>query len=138
MPAGSDADPRTGDVTAPVPDFSEDEVALIRARVTRRWNEREVRLVLADVEVLPHGPESAPLTCPAVFWRVGECSFVVQKLGEGRFRSRFFYPDLIQYGTGIAEHADPGECTTTLLQVQADHQRGREGASSGAAGEGGG
>lgn len=119
-----------------VPDFSEDEVALIRAQVARRWSETEVRLVLADVEVLLHGRGSAPVTRPAVFWRVGECSFVVQKLGEGRFRSQFFYPDLVQYGTGIGEHADLGECTMTLLQIQADHHRGREDASPGVTGEG--
>lgn len=118
-------------MTATVPDFSEDEVALIRAQVARRWSEAEVRLELADVEVLLHGREGASFTCPAVFWRMGECSFVVQKLGEGRFRSQFFYPDLIQYGTGTGEHADLAECTMTLLQIQADHHRGREDASPG-------
>ena len=126
----------SGDLmAATIPDFSEDEVALIEAQVARRYGEVEVPLVLADVELLLDGQGSPPVTCPAVFWQVGECSFVVQKLGEGRFRSQFFYPDLLQYGTGIEEHADLAECTMTLLQIQADHQSRREGLLPGTAGE---
>ena len=109
------------------PDFTDDEVALIRSQVERRWAAGEVELVPADVEALLHGPGSPPVSCPAVFWQAGGCSFVVQKVGEGRFRARFFYPDLEQYGTGIDEYRDVAECAMTLLRIQADHQSEREG-----------
>lgn len=45
------------------------------------------------------------------------------KTGERRYRCQFFYSVYEQYGTGISEFHDIGECVTTLLRVQSDHER---------------
>jgi hypothetical protein len=60
--------------------------------------------------------------CPALFWQDGKANFVVIKVGEGHYRSQFYYRVHQQYGTGIEEYDDLTECIITLLQVQADHE----------------
>ena len=113
----------------PIADFTDAERWIIRTTCNERWYKDRVELHAADVE-LRLDPGSDVLTeCPALFWQVGDCSFVIIKTGEGRFRCHFFYKDeLEQYGTGTNEYDDLAECAVALLRVQADHHSVRSGA----------
>ena len=101
-----------------IPDLTDVELWGIQSTVNERWKDQQVQLELADVE-LQLGKESSELTgCPAVFWHVKDCDFIVVKTGSQRFRCHFFYDkDLDQYGTGITEFDDIAECIVTLLHT---------------------
>ena len=63
------------------------------------------------------------MTCPAIVWMADGCNFVVFKVGDQRFRNQFFYRVNEQFGTGIDEYDNIGECVVTLIRLQADHAR---------------
>lgn len=74
-------------------------------------------------------PPSQELTpCPALVWSERGCNFVIVKIGEQRYWGQFFYVLYQQFGTnfgtGREEYDHIGDCVVTLLQVQADHERG--------------
>jgi hypothetical protein len=69
--------------------------------------------------------------CPTLHWQERGANFVIFKTGDSRFRCQFFYTDVEQYGTGIDEYDNLGDCVITLLQVQSDHERERAGMRSG-------
>ncbi|MDA8363412.1 MAG: hypothetical protein M0Z84_06230 [Gammaproteobacteria bacterium] len=114
-----------------IPDFSETELWVIRSTVNQRYG-KAVALQLADSE-LRLDPSAAVLTtCPTVFWTERDANFVICKVGDGRYRSQFFYSIRDQYGTGREIYDDLAECVTVLLQVQSDHERDRaQGAEAG-------
>jgi len=114
-----------------IPDFTEKELETIRSKLRQRRGHEDVTLQLADAQILLSKDDCAPTSCPAVFWQVEDCSFVIQKTGEKRYRCQFFYADLHQYGTGIDEYDNIGDCALTLLQIQADHESVRSGAFPG-------
>ena len=112
-----------------ITDFSETELWTIQSATDERWGKGEVELHLADVEMSLHSDDRTLTSCPAVFWQVSECNFVVIKTGESRYRCQFFYNNSIeQLGTGIKEFDELAHCVVTLLQVQADHESVRSGA----------
>ncbi|HET7831853.1 MAG TPA: hypothetical protein VFK88_02705 [Gallionella sp.] len=105
-----------------IPDFTEAEQKLVSAQLLYRYG-KAVPLQLADSE-LQLDPASDELTlCPTLYWCERGAHFVVCKVGEGRYRSQFFYSETEHYGTGKDEYEDLRECAVTLLQVQADHER---------------
>ena len=114
-----------------IPDLTDVELWGLQSTVNERWKDPQVQLELADVE-LQLGKKSSELTsCPAVFWFVKNCNFVVVKMGSRRFRCHFLYDkDLDQYGTGITEFDDIAKCIVTLLHTQADDESVRSGAFS--------
>lgn len=110
-----------------IPDFSEDELAIIRAVIDERYRYSQlIELELADAELRlkdSTGELARELTlCPTVFWQVDKVSFVIFKTAPQRYRCQFFYSIHEQYGTGIEEFDNIGECVTVLLQIQADHE----------------
>lgn len=110
-----------------IPDFSEDELAIIRAVIDERYRYSQlIELELADAELRlkdSTGELARELTlCPTVFWQVDKVSFVIFKTAPQRYRCQFFYSIHEQYGTGIEEFDNIGECITVLLQIQADHE----------------
>ncbi len=107
-----------------IPDFSETEIWVIRSTVNQRYG-KAVELQLADAELKLDPAASVLATCPAVFWSERGASFVICKVGDGRYRSQFFYSVRDQYGTGREVYDDLAECVTVLLQVQSDHERGQ-------------
>ncbi len=110
----------------PIPDFTPEEIETVQDIVDQRYR-KHVALEFADSE-LRLNPASRELTlCPTLFWSERGANFAVFKTGEGRYRCLFFYSASEQYGTGIEEYQDLGECVTTLLQVQADHEAQRQG-----------
>lgn len=112
--------------------FTPEELAAIQAQVDRRWGAGKVELAPANVELLLHGEAAPPSECPAVSWSAGGCTFVIHKVAADRYRCNFFYTETQQYGTGIDEFVDAGECALTLLRVQADHEAARAGVAPGA------
>lgn len=84
-----------------ISDFSEDEIQSIRWGLDFRWRNQDIELHMADVEADLADGTSAPTEYPAVFWRIGDCNFIVFKTGEYGFRGQFFYEPSEQYGTHV-------------------------------------
>lgn len=119
-----------------IPDFSETELEVVREALAERWGRPiEIEVAEAEVRLDPHAFQLT--TCPALYWEVDGCHFVVIKTAPTRYRCQFYYRIREMYGTGIEEYDDLGQCVLTLLRVQADHalQRRREAEGGG---EGGG
>ena len=114
-----------------IPDFTEAEQEVVRAELAKRYG-KHVEMLLADSE-LQLDPASEELAiCPTLYWTERGAHFVICKVGNGRFRSQFFYSDAEQYGTGKEEYQGLHTCVVTLLQVQADHERQLSHTSAGA------
>ncbi len=112
-----------------IPEITDTERWTIQNTVDERWGENVIELHLADVELGLNPNDSGLITCPAVFWHQDECSFVVAKTGEQRYRCLYFYDkELEQFGTVIDRFDDIATCVVTLLQTQADHESVRSGA----------
>ncbi len=109
-----------------IPDLNNSELWIIETTLNERYG-RPITVELAEVE-LRLDPNSTQLTpCPAAYWKVDDCNFVICKTGDKRYRSQFFFRVHQHYGTGIPEFTDLTECVVTLLQVQADHVSKRDG-----------
>ncbi|KPJ92930.1 MAG: hypothetical protein AMJ53_08435 [Gammaproteobacteria bacterium SG8_11] len=104
-----------------IPDFTNDELDIIKQTVAERFGEPK-DIELADTEMRLDKSITQLTNCPAVYWEARDCHFVIVKTGGKRYRNQFFYRGYQQYGTGIEEYDDIFNCTLTLLQVQADHE----------------
>ena len=103
-----------------IPDFTDAERWCVETALLERYC-RKVEVEQAEIE-LRLDPAMPLLTlCPALYWKEG-AAFVICKVGDGRFRSQFFYSGREQYGTGRQEYDDLAECVVTLLQLQAEHE----------------
>jgi len=103
-------------------DFTDAEQWAVSTTLKERWPNQDIDLQLADVEIKIFPHERELTTCPALFWQVGETSFIIIKVGDRAYRSQFYYRGYQQYGTGKSEFDDIADCTTTLLQVHADKE----------------
>lgn len=121
----------------PIPDIDDAERRVVERALRERYG-RRVPTELAEVE-LKLSPQDESLTaCPTLYWEERGAAFVITKLGDGRWRTMFFYPADVQgeqYGTGRPEYDDLAECVTTVLRLQADHEKDRKGAWSGTTAE---
>ena len=114
-----------------IPDFTDIENTTVLSTVNERWGKDAVELHPADVDSQLIPNDKTQTTCPAIFWHINDCNFVIIKTAERRYRCQFFYSkELEQLGTGIMEFDNIGDCVVTLLQVQADHERERCGGPS--------
>lgn len=105
-----------------VPDFTEAEQEVVQAELSKRYG-KHVDMELADSELQLDPASTELVLCPTLYWTARGAHFVICKVGNGRFRSQFFYSDAEQYGTGKEEYRGLHTCVVTLLQVQADHER---------------
>jgi hypothetical protein len=105
-----------------IKDFSDAEQWAVNTTLKERWPRLDLDIQLADVEIKMYPHERELTVCPALFWQVGETSFVVIKVGDRAYRSQFYYKGFQQYGTGKSEFDDIADCITTLLQVHADKE----------------
>jgi hypothetical protein len=105
-----------------IKDFSDAEQWTVNTTLKERWPNQDLDIQLADVEIKMYPHERELTVCPALFWQVGETSFVVIKVGDRTYRSQFYYKGFQQYGTGKSEFDDIADCITTLLQVHADKE----------------
>ena len=106
-----------------IKDFSDAEQWAVNTTLNERWPNKNLDLQLADVEIKMFPHERELTTCPALFWKVGETSFIIIKVGERTYRSQFYYKGFQQYGTGKSEFDDIADCITTVLQVHADKEK---------------
>jgi hypothetical protein len=117
-----------------IPDFDSAERWVIESALKERYG-HIVAIELADSE-LQLDPGAPVLTaCPTVFWSERGCNFLIFKTGDGRYRSQFFYGEDEHYGTGRAEYDELAECVGLLLQLQADHEKQRQGVHTGMTGD---
>ncbi len=115
-----------------IPDLTESEQHIVQTTADERWGKGVAGLQLADVEIQLNHDSEALTACPALFWVVNDCSFVIIKTGEQGFRCNFFYKnDLEQMSTGVEKYDNIGDCVIELLRVQADYDSLRSGAFPG-------
>ena len=108
-----------------IPDFTDAERWCVETALLERYC-RKVEVEPVDVELRldPVLPQLA--LCPALYWKEDAAACLITKVGNGRFRSQFFYSVREQYGTGQQEYDDLAQCVVTLLQKQADHEAKRQ------------
>ena len=106
-----------------ISDLTDAEQWAVKTTLKERWPKQDVDLQLADVEIKMFQHDRELTTCPALFWQVGETSFIIIKVGDRTYRSQFYYKGFQQYGTGKPEFDDIADCITTLLQVHADKEK---------------
>ncbi len=104
-----------------VPDISDNETWIVKTTLRERYK-REVELQIADAEIRLQPSDRELTSCPAWYWQVDGCHFIIFKTGTRKYRSQFFYRAFQQYGTGVREYDDLTECVVSLLQAQADHE----------------
>lgn len=111
-------------------DFSPSELDEVTQMLAMRYrNPVSVEPVEAEIQVDPEGEELA--SCPGLYWEARGAHFVVFRLAEDSYRGQFYYSEAQQYSTGREQFDSLQDCVTTLLQVQADHERQMAGLSSG-------
>lgn len=114
----------------PSPKFTASERRLVTQTLQERYG-RQVQLLDADAELLLDPLDSDVTTRPTLAWEERGANFVVFKIADNRFRCQFYYTAAEQFGTGKDEYDTLGDCIITLLQVQSDHERERQGVRSG-------
>jgi len=114
-------------VMSTIPDFTESELSVVRAALQERYP-IPPKLEFAESEMRLEAEDRELSICPTLYWQARRCHFVICKTGSERYRNQFFYSVREQYGTGITEYSDLGECVLTLLRLQADHESQRDAA----------
>jgi hypothetical protein len=113
-----------------IPDFTDSEHWVVQTTLRERYGRKvDLAEVETEMRLSPYSTELTP--CPGLYWKDKDCSFIVVKVGEKRFRGQFFYRVHQQYGTGKSEYDDLGDCVISLLQVQADHEAKKNKETSG-------
>ena len=115
------------------PEIDGAERWVVESALRERYG-RRVATELADTELRVQ-PDDETLTArPTIYWEERGAAFVIVKVGEGRWRAMFFYPqDAIeeQFGAGRPEYDDLLDCVISVLHAQSDHEKERLGAHSG-------
>ena len=105
-----------------IPNFTPADIETVRRLVHQRYRE-EIEIQLTNSELMLNLKGEQQVDYPTLFWHVHGANFAVIRIGLNRFRCQFFYTPHDQYGTGREEYDSLEQCITTLLQVQADHER---------------
>ena len=107
-----------------ITNFTDTELWTIESTLEERWGKDDkIELQLADTDVRLSPSDRESTLCPAVIWQHNGCNYIIIKSGIQNFRCQFFYRGYQQYGTGVREYDDIGDCIVSLLQVQSDHAR---------------
>jgi hypothetical protein len=117
-----------------VTDFTDTELSIVTSAVRERYGQA-VPVEVADTELRMYPEDRELTTCPCLYWKARDCSFVIAKTADSRYRSMFFYRVHQMFGTGREEYDDLGDCVLVLLRVQADHEKDQAGVSSGKTGQ---
>ena len=110
-------------------DFDDGERWLLESCLKERYG-TIVATQPAEVELRIAPGDAQPTACPTLYWEQRGAAFVVAKVGDGRWRTMFFYPvepGGEQYGAGQPEYDDLVDCVTSVLRAQADHEKQRHG-----------
>ena len=108
-----------------IPNFTPADIETVRQLVHQRYREEiEIQLTNSELMLNPKGEQQVDY--PTLFWHVHGANFAVIRSGLNRFRCQFFYTPHDQHGTGRKEYDSLEQCVTTLLQVQANHERNHD------------
>lgn len=100
-----------------IQDYTQKKQKIVQNSITDHWRNEAVEIQIADFEV-QIDPKNSDLTeCPALFWLVNSCNFIIIKCGAAKFKCNFFYKELEQMSTEAEKHKNMQECVTTLLQT---------------------
>lgn len=110
---------------ATVPDVTSTELWVVETAIKERFGAGAVELQVADSDIRLEPSDREMTSCPTLYWTDGIAHFVIFKVGEGLYRSQFFYSKRDQYGTGRREYDDLAECVSLLLKFEADHRSTR-------------
>ena len=105
-----------------IPNFTPAENETVRQLVHQRYQET-IEIQLADFELMLDLKREQRVDYPTLFWHIHGANFAVIRSGLNRYRCQFFYTPHDQHGTGREEYDSLEQCVTTLLQVQANHER---------------
>ncbi len=109
---------------AQITDFTKSEIWTIESTLKERWGkENEIELQFADTDIRLHLGDRETTECPAIIWQYDGCNYIIFKTGIQNYRCQFFYKGYQQYGTGVHEYDDIGDCIISLLQIQSDQKR---------------
>ena len=108
-----------------IPDFSKEEIKAVQDTVKERFH-KEIAIHEVDTELRVNPGDRELTECPALYWQVNDCHFIIAKKADENYHCQFFYSVKEQYGTGIDEYHDIVECVTSLLRVQADHELSKD------------
>jgi hypothetical protein len=111
-----------------IPEFSATDIKLVQATLKERFGAEaasaiEIKEAETEVRVSPADRELT--VCPALFWIVGDCAFVVSRTGPAAYRAMFYYSVKDRFGTGQEEFDNLGDCLITLLKVQEEQDAKR-------------
>lgn len=109
-----------------IPAFSASDLKLVQATLKERFG-HEVEIKEAETEVRVSPGDRELTTCPALFWIVDGCAFVVSRTGLAAYRTMFYYSVKERFGTGTEEYDNLGDCVITLLKVQEEMDVKRKG-----------
>lgn len=104
-----------------IPAFYESELWVIKNTLKERYNQ-EIEIDTGEGEIRLHSDHRELTLCPVVVWKVDKVTFVIIKSGLERYRCQFFYRVHQQFGTGIEEYDNIGDCVVSLLRAQADYE----------------
>ena len=105
-----------------IPNFTPAEIETVRQLIHQRCQET-IEIQLADSGLKLDLKREQQVDCPTLFWYMWGANFAVIRSGINRYRCQFFYTPHDQYSTSRKEYDSLEQCLTTLLQVQADHDR---------------
>lgn len=111
----------------PIPDITKIEQWTLRSCLDERWGKDKIDFSLVDIEARLDPSDRELTECPAFYWEHNDCHFAILKTGDKAFRCQFFYGNREQFGTGVHEYEDLGDCAIELLRLQADHESTRSG-----------
>lgn len=113
-----------------IPEFSESDIKLVQATLKERFGAQvvsQVEIKEAETEVRLSPGDRELTLCPALFWIVGDCAFVVSRTGQAEFRAMFYYSVKDRFATGKETYDNLGDCLISLLKVQEEEDAKRRG-----------
>lgn len=113
-----------------LPEFSASDIKLVQATLRERFGAAvadKVEIKEAETEIRLSPADRELTVCPALFWIVGGCAFVLSRTGQAAYRAMFYYSVKERFGTGQEEFDNLGDCVITLLKVQEEEQARRDG-----------
>jgi len=109
-----------------IPDFSPSDLKLVQATIKERFGqEAEIKEAETEIRLSPGDRELT--VCPALFWIVGDCAFVLSRTGPAEYRAMFYYSVKDRFGTGKETYDNLGDCVISLLKVQEEEDAKRRG-----------
>jgi hypothetical protein len=108
-----------------IADFSNAERSLVQVTLKERFR-REVEIDEVETELRLNPADRELSLCPALYWEVDGCRFILSKTGMNRFRAMFFWSVRDRFATGKEEYDNLGDCVVTLLKMQEEADAARK------------